>query len=205
EAQDLKLGAPVFLRIIKTNPDGAGYRGGRIEAFVQKKEGGAFTLFKTYDICAYSGRLGPKTQQGDNQAPEGFYFVTPSAMNPYSSYHLSFNLGYPNAYDRSHGRTGNYLMVHGKCGSIGCYAMGNAGVEEIYTLMSAAFAGGQSFVRVHAFPFDMSPAALARHKDSAHAAFWANLKQGWDAFELAHIPPDTRVENGRYIFENAAE
>jgi len=124
----------------------------------------------------YSGELGPKFKQGDGQSPEGFYFVKPGQMNPYSSYHLSFDLGYPNTYDRAHGRTGDYLMVHGDCVSIGCYAMTDAGIEEIYTLMGAALKGGQPFVRVHAFPFPMTEENLKRHEGNKNIEFWKNLK-----------------------------
>ena len=136
EQKELSLGDPVFLRITKTQ--NRTNKQGKLEAFVENEEGD-FVLLKTWDICTYSGDLGPKLREGDGQSPEGFYFVKPSRMNPYSSYHLSFNLGYPNAYDRAYERTGNYLMVHGDCVSIGCYAMTDEGIEEIYTLMGAAF------------------------------------------------------------------
>jgi murein L,D-transpeptidase YafK len=113
-AAGLTLGSPVFLRIIKDEAV--------LEAWVERK-GRRFALFRTYPICAFSGDLGPKEKTGDLQAPEGAYFVPPEHMNPWSTFHLSFDLGYPNALDRSLGRTGKYLMVHGDCVSIGCYAM----------------------------------------------------------------------------------
>ena len=122
-------------------------------------------------------------------------------MNPHSSYHLSFNLGYPNAYDRAHGRTGDFLMVHGKCVSIGCYAMTDQGIEEIYTLMNAAFEGGQPFVRVHIFPFVMSDENLAAHDTDNNIDFWKNLKQGWDAFEQYQRPPNVEVVSKAYSFD----
>lgn len=196
-AKKLSLGAPIFLRIIKTR-NGQG-RDGYLEAFAENSQG-EFIHFKTWDICTWSGVLGPKKRQGDRQSPEGFYFVRPSQMNPNSSYHLSFNLGYPNAYDRSHGRTGDFLMVHGDCVSIGCYAMTDQGIEEIYTLMSAAFDGGQPFVRVHIFPFPMTDELLARHAGAENDLFWRNLKQGWDAFEKAARPPNVTVRSKTYMF-----
>ncbi|MEP3890485.1 MAG: murein L,D-transpeptidase family protein [Hellea sp.] len=200
KSKNLSLGAPVFLRITKTQSRAD--RQGKLEAFVENNEGD-FILFKTWDICTYSGQLGPKLKQGDGQSPEGFYFVKPGQMNPYSSYHLSFNLGYPNAFDRAHGRTGNYLMVHGDCVSIGCYAMTDEGIEEIYTLLGAALNAGQPFVRVHVFPFPMTDANLKAHKKNKNITFWKNLKTGWDWFEDKDRPPNVNVANKTYMF-NAA-
>lgn len=191
------FGDPVFLRITKTQS--ARNTQGKLEVFVEKDDG-AFILFKTWDICTYSGELGPKLKQGDGQSPEGFYFVKPAQMNPYSSYHLSFNLGYPNAFDRANERTGNYLMVHGDCVSIGCYAMTDEGIEEIYTLMGAALKSGQPFVRVHVFPFPMTETNMTAFKDNANIAFWKNLKTGWDWFEEKNQPPDVNVSKKTYIF-----
>jgi len=193
----VSLGAPVFLRITKIQSQKD--KQGRLEAFVENGDGN-FVLFKTWDICTYSGMLGPKLKQGDGQSPEGFYFVKPGQMNPYSNYHLSFNLGYPNAYDRAHKRTGNYLMVHGDCVSIGCYAMTDDGIEEIYTLMGAALKGGQPFVRVHVFPFPMTEANLKAYKENKNIKFWENLKTGWEWFEDKNRPPNVDVVQKRYIF-----
>ena len=146
QAQGLEFGSPIFIRIFKESKE--------LEVWVENE--GRFRLFKMYPICTFSGDLGPKLQQGDQQSPEGFYFVTPGRMNPNSQYHLSFNLGYPNAFDRYHDRTGDFLMVHGDCVSIGCYAMTDAGIEEIYTIADAALRQGQAFFRVHVFPFRMT-------------------------------------------------
>lgn len=164
------------------------------------KRGARFELFETYPICFFSGRLGPKEKEGDRQSPEGFYEVGRAQLNPNSAYHLAFNLGYPNAYDRAHGRTGAHLMVHGNCVSIGCYAMTDAGIEEIYGLVAAALARGQRSVAVHVFPFRMSEAALAAHAGGPWDDFWANLKEGHDAFETAGVPPAVHVCDGRYVF-----
>ncbi len=195
--KDLALGAPVFLRIVKTTHVNDAQ--GHLEAFVAT-EAGEFRLFKRWSICTYSGDLGPKLKEGDGQSPEGFYFVKASAMNPYSSYHLSFNLGFPNAYDRALGRTGSFLMVHGDCVSIGCYAMTDEGIEEIYTLMTAAFKAGQPFIRTHVFPFPMTSENMRAFEDNPNYDFWENLKQGWDAFEETKTPPNVEVNNKRYVF-----
>jgi murein L,D-transpeptidase YafK len=187
-AAGLRLGAPVFLRIFKQSAE--------LEVWVAGADG-AFVKFRTYPICSFSGALGPKKRVGDNQAPEGFYVVPAGRMNPWSSYHLSFDLGYPNAFDRAHARTGSALMVHGNCVSIGCYAMGDAAIEEIWTAMAASFRAGQPFVRVHAFPFRMDK--IADYRDPTNEAFWADLKLGFDAFEKTKRPPEISVSGGRYV------
>lgn len=185
----LRFGAPVFMRIFKREKE--------LELWV---ETGAkrFVLFRTYPICTYSGGLGPKQSDGDNQAPEGFYRVGTGQLNPQSSYHLSFNLGYPNAYDRAQLRTGSFLMVHGSCVSIGCYAMGDDGIEEIYTLAAAALRGGQRAFDVHAFPFRLDAVNLARTKHSPWHAFWSELEPGYVSFEQSRRPPRIEVRDRHY-------
>lgn len=189
--QGLEYGAPVFIRIFK-DP-------GVLEVWLASNNG-EFKKFKSYDICNYSGELGPKLKEGDNQSPEGFYFVTPARLNPWSQFHLSFNLGFPNAYDRYHSRTGSALMVHGDCVSIGCYAMTDLQINEIYALVSAALKSGQSFFRVHSFPFELESARLSKHKDNKWYPFWLNLKVGYDHFNQFKRPPNVEVSNGKYVF-----
>lgn len=186
----LRVGSPIFIRIFKESKE--------LELWVEGAD--AFELFRTYDICAASGDLGPKLKAGDNQSPEGFYYVTPERLNPSSSYHLSFNIGYPNAYDRFHGSTGSALMVHGRCVSIGCYAMTDPAIEEIYALADAAFRGGQPFFRVHIFPFRLSETALQQEQDSRWVEFWKNLQAGYDYFEREGYPPNVQVSSGKYVF-----
>ena len=189
-AKGLRWGAPVFIRIFKEEKE--------LELWVD--DGKVFKHFKTWPICKYSGKLGPKLKEGDQQAPEGFYFVPRSRMNPRSRFHLSFNLGYPNTYDRAHKRTGSALMVHGNCVSIGCYAMTNARIEEIYSRCDAALNGGQRFFRVHSFPFRMTEANMKRHAQSKWIEEWYNLKQGYDWFEKSKRPPNVTVSVRRYLF-----
>lgn len=164
----------------------------------EKKE--KFELFKTYEICAFSGDLGPKQKKGDWQSPEGFYFVRDSQLNPFSKFHLSFNIGYPNNYDRAFGRTGSALMVHGDCVSAGCFAMTDKQVNEIYTLAEAALRNGQSYFKVHIFPFRMTEENMEKFQNSQWVYFWRNLKEGYDLFEKNNIPPETWVEDKRYVF-----
>lgn len=190
-AHGLPLGAPVHLRLFKQSSE--------LEVWLD--DGARFHLFRTYPICSFSGDLGPKLHTGDGQSPEGFYFVTPGRLNPASSFHLSFDLGYPNRYDRAHGRTGRRLMVHGDCVSIGCYAMTDPFIEEIYTLLEAAFRHGQPFVRVHVFPFRLTDEAIEAHRGSPWQSFWRNLQQGQRWFDDHGRPPNVEVSGRRYVFE----
>ena len=194
---ELELSSERFIRIIKTTED---HDKGVLQMWTRGADS-RFHLDRSFDMCTWSGTLGPKLREGDGQSPEGFYFIKPSSLNPNSSYHLSFNLGYPNAYDRAHGRTGSFLMVHGDCVSIGCYAMTDAGIEEIYADVETAFAGGQSFIRVHVFPFEMTSENLDAQRDNPNHAFWANLKTGWDWFEREKRPPNVTVRDKTYVFE----
>jgi murein L,D-transpeptidase YafK len=192
QAKNLTYGNPIFIRIFKSTSI--------LEVWVQKQE--KFELFKIYYICAYSGGLGPKTKRGDHQAPEGFYAVRPDSLNPWSKYHLSFNLGYPNEYDRQQGYTGDALMVHGKCVSIGCYAMGDKYIAEIYTLAVAAFKSGQPFFRVHVFPFVLDDETLGEFKDHKWYSFWKGLQPGYAYFNQHKIPPNIIVKNKRYYIQH---
>ena len=189
ENAGLRFGAPVFMRIFK--------REKLLELWLQE-EGGRFVLFRSYPICTYSGELGPKQREGDNQAPEGFYRVASRQLNPHSRFHLAFNLGYPNAYDRAHARTGDFLMVHGSCVSIGCYAMGDDGIEEIYTLAAAALRGGQTAFEVHAFPFRLERMDLEAQRNSPWFAFWSELEPAYARFEQDHRLPPIRVVGDHY-------
>lgn len=187
-AKGLRFGAPLYIRIFKEEAE--------LELWVLQDE--SYARFKTYPICAYSGQLGPKLKEGDRQAPEGFYTVAKSALNPNSSYHLSFNLGFPNAYDRALGRTGSFLMVHGACVSIGCYAMTDPSIEEIYILTEAALAEGQSSVPVHAFPFRMTASRLAQETGTKWYTFWQSLAPAYRHFETTKHPPNIQMTNGTY-------
>ena len=183
-----KLGAPIFVRIYK--------RSFEFEVWVQR--GGSFALFATYPICYFSGNLGPKLRTGDWQSPEGVYQIKARQLNPNSRWHRAFNLGFPNGYDQSFGRTGSFLMVHGGCSSVGCYAITNAAVDDVYALAQAALGGGQVSFQVHALPFRMTAEALAERRDNKNAAFWNDLKTVSDAFDATHVPPEVAVCDGHY-------
>lgn len=183
--------SPIYIRIFKEESE--------LEVWKRRSDG-TYALLETYEICAWSGELGPKHAEGDRQAPEGFYEVTQAQLNPNSSYHLSFNIGYPNPFDQALDRTGSHLMVHGACSSAGCYSMTDETVEIIYALAREAFRGGQRAFDVHAFPFRMTPENFARHWDDPNVPFWLMLKEGYDHFEVTREVPDVEVCDQRYVF-----
>ena len=193
-ADGLAVGAPVFIRIFKRE----------FELELWMRRDGRFHRFAIYPVCRWSGRLGPKLEEGDGQAPEGFYTVDAKALNANSRWHRSFNLGFPNAFDRAHNRTGSLIMVHGGCASIGCFAMTDPVVDEIWRLVTAALNGGQKRFHVHVFPFRMTEENLARRQDQPWAPFWRDLKRGQDLFETTGLPPRIGVCAGRYTVAQAA-
>src|SRR5262249_2448362 len=184
EKKGMSKESPILARIFKEESE--------LEIWKQDSTG-QFALLKTYPICRWSGELGPKIKEGDRQAPEGFYTITPGQLNPNSSYYLSFNMAYPNAFDRAHGRTGAQLMVHGDCSSRGCYAMTDEQIGEIYALARESFFGGQHAFQIQAYPFRMTPLNMAKHRNSPHLAFWKMLKQGYDHFEVSRHEPKVNV------------
>jgi murein L,D-transpeptidase YafK len=184
--------SPILVRIFKEEAE--------LEVWKQDAEG-KYALLKTYPICRWSGELGPKIKEGDRQAPEGFYTITPGQMNPNSNYYLAFNLGFPNAYDKANDRTGAFLMVHGDCSSAGCYAMTDEQIQEIYALGRDSFLGGQKSFQVQAYPFRMTPLNMARHRNSPHMAFWRMIKEGNDHFEATRAEPHVDVCEKRYVFD----
>ena len=195
-AAGFTLGAPVHVRIFK--------REKRLELWLARDDG-RYAMFKGYDICTYSGDLGPKLREGDRQAPEGFSRVGLKQLNPAPRHHLSFHLGFPNAFDSQLGRTGSALMVHGGCSSVGCFAITDESVDEVYAVVEAALKGGQDAVDVAVFPFHMTATALAEQASSPWLGFWRNLKQGYDLFEADFTPPRVGACEGQYRFGQAAE
>ncbi len=190
----LKRGDAVFIRIFKADLT--------LELWMQRD--GRFVLFDSYPICYWSGRLGPKIRQGDKQAPEGFYTVSKGQLNPNSHWFRAFNVGFPNLFDQAHGRSGSFLMVHGGCSSIGCYAMTNPVIGEIWDLTTAALDNGQASFGVHIFPFHLTEARLNAYGDSPWAPFWRDMKPGYDLFETTHIPPQIGLCDKNYAAEPGA-
>jgi murein L,D-transpeptidase YafK len=190
--KDMDLQSPILVRLFKQEAE--------LEVWKQNRSG-KFELLKTYPICRWSGDLGPKVREGDRQAPEGFYAISPAQMNPASAYYLSFNTGYPNAYDRALGHTGSELMVHGDCSSRGCYAMTDEQIAEIYSLGRESFFGGQKSFQFQAYPFRITPTNLAKHRNNPNMAFWKMIKEGSDHFEVSHQEPKVDFCDKHYVFD----
>ncbi|OOQ60177.1 L,D-transpeptidase family protein [Mucilaginibacter pedocola] len=180
----------IYLRIFKQSN----------EFEVWAKKGSTYALFKRYDICFYSGGLGTKTKRGDGKSPEGFYTIGPKQLNPVSNYHLAINIGYPNQLEQQNGYTGDAIMIHGHCASIGCYAMTDARIEEIYTLVYKALQAGQDKVSLDIFPFRMDNAHMQAFATSTALPFWKTMKPGYDLFEKKHVPAAAKVVRKRYVF-----
>jgi len=190
EKIDAKVGDPIFIRIFKKEK--------KLELWVNSDK--EFKLCKTYNICTYSGELGPKLKTGDKQSPEGFYTVSKNQLKPNSKYHLAFNIGFPNQYDKNLKRTGSYLMVHGECTSTGCYAMNNQQMEEIYKMAEATFENNQKKFQVHIFPFKMTKQHMDMYATNKWHSFWINLKLGHDIFERYKVIPIIKMPGNRYRF-----
>jgi len=194
QKNDMPQDSPILVRIFKEESE--------LEVWKQNASG-RYALLKVYPICRWSGDLGPKVKEGDRQAPEGFYPITPGLMNPNSSYYLAINTGFPNVYDRANNRHGAFLMIHGDCSSRGCYAMTDEEIGEIYSLARDAFLGGQKEVQLQAYPFRMTPANMARHRNNPNFAFWQMIKRGNDDFEVSHLEPKVDVCDRHYVFDAA--
>ena len=182
------VGAAMFIRVFKAESE--------LEVWLQK--GDRFELFATYPICHWSGTLGPKVSEGDKQSPEGVYTVTQRQLHMIGRHPRSLNLGFPNALDKQFQRTGSYILIHGGCGSVGCFAMTNPVIEEVFTLAQAALRNGQDALHVHAFPFRLSEARLQAYATHEWYDFWRNLKDVYDTFEKTRRPPKVSVCEGRY-------
>jgi murein L,D-transpeptidase YafK len=189
--KSMRTHAPILIRAYKQESE--------LEVWKQNKDG-QFALLKTYPMCRWSGQLGPKVKEGDRQVPEGFYNITPAQLNPNSNFYLSFNVGYPNNFDRAFGRTGSHIMVHGACSSMGCFSMTDSQIADIYALTREAFAGGQKSVQLQSFPFRMTPQNFAKFRADPNIAFWKNLKEGHDHFEVTKQEVQVAACNRRYVF-----
>lgn len=190
----VKLGDPILIRVFKSEA--------QLEIWMRKDD--RYVLFATYPVCNWSGTIGPKLAEGDKQTPEGFYTVSRPQLHRVGRWPRSLNLGFPNVFDKAQARTGSYILVHGGCSSVGCFAMTNAVIEEVYKLTQAAIIRGQSHVPVQVFPFRMTEENLAKHAKSEWQGFWRNIKEGYDAFEETRVPPNVRVCDNRYEFDRMA-
>jgi murein L,D-transpeptidase YafK len=196
QQKKMPVQSPILVRVFKEEAE--------LEVWKQDTTG-RFQILKTYPICRWSGDLGPKFWEGDGQTPEGFYRVTPQQMNPHSNYYLSINIGFPNSFDKANRRDGSLLMIHGDCRSAGCYAMTDEQISEIYSLARdsflGSFLGSQPSFQVQTYPFRLTPANLARHRNNRNMAFWKMLKIGSDHFEATQLEPKVDVCNRHYVFD----
>ncbi len=192
DQKNMPKDSPILIRIFKEESE--------LEVWKQDTTA-RYELVKVYPICRWSGGVGPKVKEGDRQAPEGFYPITPGLMNPNSSYYLAINIGFPNAFDKANGYSGAFVMIHGDCSSRGCYAMTDEQIGEIYSLARESFLGGQKAFQVQAYPFRMTPANMARHRDNPNMAFWKMIKVGNDHFEVSHQEPKVDVCEKHYVFD----
>ncbi len=179
----------IFIQIFKQE--------GILELY-HKTPSGQYKIAKTYPICKFSGGLGPKKLEGDLKSPEGFYQITASHLNPNSRYYRSINLGFPNEFDKAQGYNGNYLMIHGSCVSVGCYAMTDEYMSEIYQKVEVAFKNGQSAIDVNIYPFKMTPENMLRYRNSSHYSFWKQLQPAYDYFNRTGKPAEISVTLGKY-------
>lgn len=184
--------AEVYLRAFKQE--------GILELWVRAVGSTRFRLLNAYPICALSGEPGPKRRQGDGQVPEGFYTI--DLFNPFSAYHLSLRINYPNQRDRivNRGRRmGGDIYIHGGCRSIGCLAVTDAGIEELYWIAVEARSAGQRQIPVHIFPSRLGPDEL-RHIRADFGnqpdllAFWSTLQPAYDYFEMNRRVPRISVD-----------
>lgn len=186
----LPAGRPVHLKLLK--------RERLCMLFVADAEG-RFRETRQWPILAVSGALGPKSAEGDRQAPEGFYRIGPRQLNPNSRFHLGINLGYPNALERQRGWTGSALMIHGGAQSVGCFALGDPAIELVYGMVAAALDAGQGEIAVHALPFRFTGA------ETGLTPFWQQLQRGEALFAATGRPPRTGALAGNYVFETELE
>ncbi|MFT4097525.1 MAG: hypothetical protein QM651_10400 [Rhodoblastus sp.] len=196
-SKDTDAHEPIVIRTYKKESE--------LEIWKRRKTDGKYALLKTYPMCRWSGQLGPKTREGDRQVPEGFYSISPGQMNPNSNYYLSFNVGYPNAYDRALGRSGGMIMVHGDCSSAGCFSMTDNQIGEIYAVAREAFGGGQREIQMQSYPFRMTAENLAKHRLDPNMPFWKQLKDGSDHFEVTKLEPKVNVCGRRYVFDASGQ
>lgn len=191
----LAAGSAIFIRVFKAESE--------LEVWMQK--GDRFEHFATYPICHWSGTLGPKVSEGDKQSPEGVYTVTQRQLHMIGRHPRSLNLGFPNALDRQFQRTGSYILIHGGCGSVGCFAMTNPVIEEIFSLSQAALKNGQEAIQVHAFPFRMTEDNMRAFALHEWYDFWRNLKDVYDNFEQSRRLARVSVCEGRYWIDPSGD
>ncbi|MBX5482341.1 MAG: L,D-transpeptidase family protein [Myxococcaceae bacterium] len=192
----------IYLRAFK--------REGEVELWGAPRAGAPMVLLKRYSICMSSGGLGPKRERGDGQVPEGFYEI--DRFNPWSNFHLSLGVSYPNASDRIRGKKnpGGDIFIHGSCVTVGCIPLRDGPIEELYLIALDARSYGQRRIRVDIFPTRMDAEGMAYLSYLARdrpelMSFWRELEPGYLAFEKSRRPPMVTVgKGGAYVVRPVA-
>lgn len=173
----------------------------RLDLFAKSSKDSVYKVIQQYEICARSGKLGPKKAEGDKQVPEGFYHI--NRFNPQSKFYLSLGINFPNAYDLAHDYTGSDIFIHGKCETVGCLPMTDEWMKEIYLYALWAKDAGQENIPVYIFPFEMTDTNLEKHKpqvDESTFSFWKNIQEGYQLFHKNQQELRVSIENKKYIF-----
>lgn len=189
--KDIKAEYGIFIRAFKREEE--------LEVWIREKQSEKFSLLITYPFCTTSGKPGPKRKEGDLQIPEGVYHV--NHFNPFSTFHLSLGINYPNASDKilaDKNHPGGAIYIHGNCVSIGCIPITDDKIKELYILAVESKNAGYENIPVHIFPSRTIDA-----EEGEHTAFWRNLKTVYDDFEknkkLRSISVD---KTGAYLIRN---
>ena len=176
-----------------------------LEVWARNKGDERFSLLTSYEICKTSGIPGPKRMQGDLQIPEGFYHI--SAWNPWSNFHLSMCINYPNPSDRIlgvKGKLGGDICIHGSCVTIGCLPLTDEPIKELYILCVETRNNGQSRI-----PLTIYPARLSQEKysqlmdeysaDADRLDLWKDLFTAYQLFiSTKQLPEITFLADGRH-------
>lgn len=198
ESKNLKITElEVYLRAFKF--------GKKIQLWGKNKSDRKFKLIKEYKVCRKSGKLGPKREQGDLQVPEGFYHI--DRFNPYSNFHLSLGINYPNTSDKIlgvKGKLGGDIFIHGSCVTVGCLPITDDQIKELYLFCLEARNNGQSTIPVTLFPAMLSDknldVILKKYQgDTDKANLWKELKLAYDLFNQTKELPSVRfLSDGRH-------
>lgn len=178
---------------------------GILEVWLKNPGEPKYKLFRTYDICASSGSLGPKRKEGDGQVPEGFYRI--DLFNPKSDYYMSLRISYPNQSDailKEAPNPGGAIMIHGDCVTIGCLPMTDEKIKEIYVLcLEARNRNNPIYIDIYPAKFtEENIKMLENNYPKSKLNFWKTLKPAYDYFEEHRWLPKVNIDNkGKYFYE----
>jgi len=176
-----------------------------IELWARNSSSKTFQLVDSFEVCAMSGTIGPKRKQGDRQVPEGFYHI--DRFNPSSNFHLSLGINYPNASDKRNSKADNLggdIFIHGSCVSIGCMAITDEQIKELYIYCVEAYSGGQTKIPVTIFPARLTTSNYNRlvKRMPEQKELWTELQTAYTIFNASKKLPDISfLENGRHLVQ----